>query len=167
MKIIKPLSPRKVIDAFLYGEEQDRLGNLTTDLTFCLDQQFIVKYLCEKTYGGIEYDFFVFSEDECIAVVQFERVDYLRKIWNIKNKNLLIPHSTIHPSYRGRGFSTFFYSLALKAGFTLVSQKHTVNASDLWRSIALKNNTSVINHCIVTGKSLPTQHSYTVKLLSL
>lgn len=167
MKIIKPLSSKKINDAFLYSKEQRDLGRITFDQSFSLDSRFQVGYLLEKTYGSIEYDFFIFCENKCIALVQFEQENYLRSVWNINKRNLLMPHATIDEEYRGNGFASFFYTLALKAGFTLVGIKHTVAASQLWERVAFNNKATILHHSIVTGKIVDKQYHHTVKLLSL
>ena len=84
-----------------------------------------------------------------------------------KRTKFLIPHSTMLTGYRGLGYPSFIYSLYIRKGYCLISEKHTTAAAILWDSVAKKNGIEVLHYEPRTRLFVAAPTPTSLKMLSL
>jgi hypothetical protein len=95
-----------------------------------------------KRYG--ELDFYVFFNQKCVASVSFhyaggqytEIPKELLKLF--RGKKAAVPHVVVAENFRGLGYPSMLYAMALKKGAVLMSDHHSSDAAGLWEGIARK-----------------------------
>lgn len=95
-----------------------------------------------KRYGELE--FYIYFRTKCVGSVSFhyaggqysEIPKQLKKLF--PNKKHAIPHVVMDASFRGLGYPSMLYALALKKGAVLMSDHHSADAAGLWEGIARK-----------------------------
>lgn len=87
-------------------------------------------------------DFFIFIDEGCVGRVTFEPYDFryaeLVALFGVRKDQIYSPHVSMHRDYRGLGYPSFVYQKALNSGLMLVTDGHSLDASQLWDRLATK-----------------------------
>lgn len=86
-------------------------------------------------------EFFIYYLKKCVGNVTFDYADGmsekpLRRLF--RGRKIAVPHVGFDKSFRGLGYPSMLYGLALKKGTVLVSDHHTPEAAKLWEAVARK-----------------------------
>jgi hypothetical protein len=89
-----------------------------------------------------ELDFYVYFKGKCVGGISFHfnsNNEVPRQVRNLfKGRVVAVPHVAMAESFRGLGYPTMIYGLALKKKMVLASDHHSADAAGLWEAVARK-----------------------------
>ena len=121
-----------------------------------------------KSFGDSP-EFWLYLNKACVGYVTFAYALTSLKLakWFPDNTKFAVPHCTVLPIIRGKGYASFIYEVAMRSGIVLYSWEHTLDASKLWESLATKVGAQIYQFDTKAGKFVAAHNEYTVKVLSL
>jgi hypothetical protein len=165
MFIRKPRSEKTTLSILNMCNEENIILQLKIIDNFFLRSDLVVKVREENG----NYFFYVFDRKKgCICYCEFINHNAVKHILKLKKyKNIFTPHCDTHPKYRRLGLASavYRYFILNAPEVTLITDKHTKSAKNIWEYVCKEINGKIVYHNLVTGKEQTGPTKSNIKLL--
>lgn len=164
METKAPIKNQQELDIIQYCKWLNKTKKLTILDKASFNPDIVIKY---ERLDYIQYVCFViFYKKQIVGFIEFEQpIKLIPKSVEYEN-TLLTPHCQIVEQFRNKGYCFFFYNLMLNKGFSLITNKHTSQASSLWENVARNRKATIYHYNIKSQQLQERQDNNTVKIMS-